>query len=83
MAIEDALTERVLAMSPETIPGVVAKLQFLVQYGAPGPETEEFPWAELEALLQSGLYSTDVVVRAAVRFDGRGLARLPRHSRRG
>jgi hypothetical protein len=52
LAIEDALTERLLQTSPETIPGIVAKLQFLVHYGAPGPESEEFPWPQLEALLQ-------------------------------
>jgi hypothetical protein len=51
LAIEDALTERVLATSPETLPGIVAKLQCLVLHGSPGPESEEFPWPELEALL--------------------------------
>jgi hypothetical protein len=50
LAIEDALIEQVLQTSPETIPGIVAKLQFLVRYGAPSPETEEFPWPQLEAL---------------------------------
>ncbi|MDB5365775.1 MAG: hypothetical protein JWM77_1702 [Rhodospirillales bacterium] len=52
LAIEDALIEQVLQTSPETIPGIVAKLQFLVRYGAPSPETQEFPWPQLEALLR-------------------------------
>jgi hypothetical protein len=52
LTTEDALTDRILATSPETLPGFVAKLQFLVRYGAPGPESREFPWPELEALLQ-------------------------------
>ncbi|GIL41125.1 hypothetical protein [Roseiterribacter gracilis] len=51
LTIEDALTDRILAASPESLPGIVAKLQFIVRYGAPGPETREFPWRELETLL--------------------------------
>ena len=51
LSLEDTLTERVLATSPETIPGFVAKLQFLLRYGAPGPDCREFPWPELETLL--------------------------------
>lgn len=64
LALEDALAERVLKESPQTIPGIVAKLQFLVRYGAPGPHTEEFPWPQLDALTQDlqRLTATDWVV---------------------
>jgi hypothetical protein len=50
LAIEDALIERILQTPPETIPGIVAKLQFLVRYGAPSPDSDEFPWPQMQAL---------------------------------
>jgi hypothetical protein len=48
---EDAIVDRIFATPVETIPGFVAKLQFLVRYGTPGPGIDEFPWPQLEALL--------------------------------